>query len=162
MSNIYNIVSHNIKKANRGKELWKNIKNKLKLEDKDFVILIPSLNREYNYYGILYLDQYLKQNKAKRGFVLTVDESATANVHRFSNRVNKIIDISREEAELLMEFYSLYKFSNNFTIVSLEEPKGRSGKNIVGKFGITVEEAIAVGVYGIRDYKKTDCKVLDR
>lgn len=148
------ILEENIRKANEGRKLWLDVCKKYELSDDDYVILIPSLNKEYNYYGLLYLNEFRKKVKAEKIIILTYDERVKRSAKIFLNKIYDICNFSRESAELLMKFYCLYMFTDKLVIISLEEPEGRNGMQLIGKKGITLEEVMAIGVYGLKEFKK--------
>jgi hypothetical protein len=143
---------NNIKKAYAGRAIWLDIVKKYNLSEKDYVILMPSLSREYNYYGLLYFDQFMKHAKADRGIILTSDERVVKTASLFSENIADVVEFSQKKAELLMKFYCLYMFTDKLVIISLEEPEGRSGLQLVGKKNMTLEEIMAIGVYGLKEF----------
>ncbi|AGF58317.1 hypothetical protein B0P06_003368 [Clostridium saccharoperbutylacetonicum] len=151
---IRQILEQNINKAQEGRNLWIEICNKYKLGDEDYVILMPSLNAEYNYYALLHLSEFIDRVRAEKIIILTYDENVKKIGKMFSNKICDIYDFSREEAEYLMKFYCLYMFTDKLIIISLEEPEGRNGRQLIGKKGITLEELIAIGIYGLKECKK--------
>lgn len=155
-SNMRNLLLDNISKAYKGRELWIKLIEENSISDKTYVILMPSLNRKYNYYALLHLNQFLEQKNADQVVILTFDEEVIESAEIFSEKVKKVINFSRESSELLMKFYSLYMFTDKLIIVSLEEPEGRSGMQLIGKKGITLEEVIAIGIYGLRKFESVE------
>lgn len=147
-------LNESIEKAYNGRKLWLDIFEKYKLSDRDYVILMPSLNSEYNYYALLHLDEFVRKVKAEKIIILTYDDRVQSTGKLFTNRIHDICYFSRENMELLMKFYCLYMFTDKLIIVSLEEPEGRSGKQLIGKKGITLEEIIAIGIYGLEKCEK--------
>lgn len=168
MGNFKNIVLKNIIKAYKGRKIWIKLLKSYGLTDKHYVVLMPSLNRDYNYYALLYLDKFLEKENAEGALILTYDENVKKCARMFSGKIIDVADFSREKAELLMKFYCLYQFTYRLIIASLEEPEGRDGLNLVGKKGITIEEIIAVGLYGLNredraappEYKGNDPEIL--
>ena len=41
-------------------------------------------------------------------------------------------------------------FTNKLIIVSLDEPQGRNGTNLIGTKGVTEEEIVAIGILGLK------------
>lgn len=148
------ILEKDIEKAYKGRQLWIELRDKHQWGDGDYVILMPSDDKECNYYSLLYLNSFINQNKGQRAYLLTCDEGVKRNAARFSDKICDIIDFSRESAECLMKFYSLYTFTDKLIIASLNEPEGRSGLRLIGKKGLSVEEIVAIGIYGLRKFEK--------
>lgn len=151
--NIDKILDENIKRASIGRSLWISFIEKYQPEDKDFILLMPSANREYNYYSLLYIKQFIQYKKANKIYVLTFDECVKKSCYLFSDQL-EIVDFSREDARNLMKFYSLYMFTDKLIIASLDEPEGRSGKQLIGKKDITIDEIFAIGIFGLRKFHK--------
>lgn len=150
---IDKILGENIKLASLGRSLWISFIENYKLGDRDFVLLMPSANRDYNYYSLLYINQFIQEKKADKVYILTFDEKVKKSYHLFSDKT-EVVHFSREDARKLMKFYSLYMFTDKLIIASLDEPEGRTGIQLIGKKGITLEEIIAVGVFGLREFRK--------
>ncbi|NRT73710.1 hypothetical protein [Clostridium beijerinckii] len=148
------IIDKNIEKASKGRQIWIKILEKYGIGDGDYIILMPSLNNEYNYYTLLHLNEFINKVNAKRIILLTHDSVVKKVAKLFSNKIYDILYFSREDAECVMKFYCLYKFTDSLIIASLDEPEGRNGKSLIGKNGITLEEVIAIGVYGLKEYKR--------
>lgn len=147
---LENILEQSINEAWEGRKLWLDLAERYKLGDGDYVVLMPSDDRDCNYYSLLYLDEFLNRIRGKRAYILTWDDCVKRNAAHFSDRIGEVIDFPRRSAELLMRFYSLYSFTDKLIIASLDEPDGRSGRKLIGRKGLTVEEIVAIGIYGLR------------
>lgn len=140
----------------QGRKDWLQFVNQVRLGERDYAILFPSLNRVWNDLALLYADDFAASVKAERLFLLTHDEHVKQNGHHLSRRVAEIIPYSREQAVRLMKFYSLYMFTDQLIIASLNEPDGRDGERIVGRKGISIDEVFAVGVYRMQRFTKRE------
>lgn len=153
-NNIFELFISNLKKAFKGRRIWIDLIKKHNITDKDYIILMPSLNRDYNYFALLYINQFLEQKKYNKIIILTFDNRVMKCCSLFSDKINKAINFSRENSELIMKYYCLYKFTDKLIFASLKEPKGRNDYNLIGRNGITLEEIFAIGIYGNKSFKK--------
>ena len=111
------------------------------------VVLFPSTDEEVNEISLKYTRK-LAENKEKI-IVLTHDKQIISRAAEFEENIS-VVEYSREEAEDLMRFYCLYQFTDKLIIASVTEPEGRKGSGLIGHKGISLEEVIAVGVFGMR------------
>lgn len=118
------------------------------------VILMPSCEDSYNYYALLYMNQFLKKSKRDNAVLLTWDKRVIQCAKDFSENITSVIPFSRRKAELLMKYTSLYNFDDRLTVASLVEPIGRDGHALIGVRGLTEEELFAIGVYGLFPFDK--------
>lgn len=138
------LLEESIAKARRGRESWIKLTGSL---TGDFaVVLFPSGDREINDISLKYAKKLAEQKE--KVVLLTFDEVLLAQKDSFPPDI-EILRYEREEAEELMKFYALYQFTDKLFIASLTEPEGRTGKGLIGRNGITLEELIALGIFGI-------------
>lgn len=144
-------VKRELKKSKRevkkGWFLWSLLMKTHKEIQNTAVILMPSKNDAYNYYAMLYVNQYLNKIERENAVILTHDKRVIRDAKNFSPNITSVIPWSRKKAKLLMKYASLYEFDNRLCIASLEEPYGRNGERLVDVKGITQEEIFAIGVY---------------
>ncbi|WP_411678498.1 hypothetical protein [Caproicibacter sp.] len=151
--NLRKTLRRNLRKAYQGWYLWHCLVKKYRLQN-TAVVLMPSENRDYNYYALLYLDQMLEKKGFKSAILLTHDDAVVKSASLFSAKIEAVQPFSREQAEKLMQFYSMFEFDVRFLVASLEEPAGRNSTGLIGKKGTTAEEIFAIGVYGLLPLKK--------
>ena len=108
---------------------------------------------EINYYGLLYLDEFLLRNGYDRAMIFTCDETVLSKANDFSKHICEIVFL-KEEMTSLVDYYSLLKFVPSVVLVSLDKPAGRRGTNLLGKNGLSVEQMIAIGVYFLIPFEK--------
>ncbi|MBE5926117.1 MAG: hypothetical protein E7270_04055 [Lachnospiraceae bacterium] len=136
-----------IDKAYRGRENWIKFIEENNLDDKDYVVLFPESGTEINKIAVKYVNKLALTSR--KILVLTYDE-ALLNLKNCEGNV-KVIRCEREQAEEIMQFYSLYQFTDRLIIVSLKEPEGRCGENLVGVNGLTFDEIVAIGIFGMKE-----------
>ena len=148
-------VLRRIDEAKQGRELWIDLIETYGINNNDQVILFPSEYDEWAYYGAVHLDRFIKTFGYKRAIALCHDEKIMDCIREHS--INpEIHHFSREKAEKLMAFYSLYLFTDNLIIFSPNEPAGRNGNALVGKKGITVEDVVVYTLYRLNKLSKPD------
>lgn len=137
------LLDKSIEMAYRGREDWINLTSEYNIGDRDYVVLFPKIDREINDIAVKYVKKLTEKGKV----LLLSHDNILLNISGVNGLAARFY--SREEAENLMKFYALYQFTDRLIIVSLDEPEGRAGKNLAGKNGITTEELIAVGIFGM-------------
>lgn len=139
----------NLFKSYSGWFQWKKI-NLTKGIGNTEVVLFPSKNTELNFLALIYLDEYLNKIKRDDVIILACDERVISSAHLFSKLILKKQIFSRVHAENLMQLYCLYKFTENLTIISLDEPYGRNAYKVVGKYNTSLEEVLKICIYGMK------------
>jgi len=134
--------------ANRFKQAWLGHREWIKLSKrhgitgKTIVIMMPHADCGYNDIALKHLGALKNQRKADDVLVLSYDESIlTQNIFNDGKNV-KMIPYPYEKMKLIMTCYCLYKFYPYLYFVSLTQPNGNSGEELVGFNGITEEELI--------------------
>lgn len=151
-NNIFNLLICNLKKAFMGRQLWIKLVKRYNIISDDYIVLMPSLNRDYNYYSLLYMNQFLQNKKYNKVIILTFDNRVIKSYKLFSDKITLALNVSQKNLDLILKYYCLYKFTDKLIIISLDKPKGRNDYNLVGKNGITTEELISIGVYGNKKF----------
>ena len=132
-----------------GKFVWHNlIKNNPEIQN-TVIVLMPSEDEVVNQYALLYLDKLIEKVCRKNAVILTHDVAVIKNVVAYSDKIVKVVPFTRKQALKLMKYATLCEFDNRLYIASLEEPYGRFGSRMEGINGITKEEIVAAGIYGI-------------
>lgn len=146
--------------ALKGWEEWHRIIKKYELKKPEFtstaVVLLPKDDLENSYFALLYLDRMLRRRDMKSAVVLTVDPLICNAAKLLSSKLRGVEVISEEGVDALLQYYALCFFDPRFIAASLTEPSGRNGKDLEGVNGITIEELVAIGVYGIIPYVQAD------
>ncbi|GAA4719272.1 hypothetical protein [Brevibacillus fulvus] len=151
-------VQNRLSEAYEGRRLWIALTEKLKFGNRDYVIVMPSLDAKLNYVSLLYLDQFAANKKAEKIYLVTLDEKVKKAYPLFTNRLEGCIDLSEDELNSLIKFYSLYMFTDKLVIMSFARPQGRTGENLIGKKGITLEELVSLGLYQNEEFVKEERK----
>ncbi|MBQ4068836.1 MAG: hypothetical protein IJC76_06255 [Lachnospiraceae bacterium] len=141
------ILQESIDKAYRGRESWIKLFEEYGLGNRDYVVLFPAENNTVNPIAIRYINKLA--GMADKVLVLAYDNEVLNNSEYQENVT--VIRYEREQAEELMQFYSLYQFTDRLIIVSLDEPEGRCGGPLVGVNGITMDEMVAIGIFGFKE-----------
>lgn len=130
--------------AYKGREDWIRLISEYNIGDRDYVVLFPKIDREINDIAVKYVERLTENGNV----LLLTHDDVLLNMNEIKGLNTKFY--SREDAENLMKFYALYQFTDRLIIVSLDEPEGRTGRNLAGKKGITLEEIIALGIFGVQ------------
>ncbi|WP_019153829.1 hypothetical protein [Robertmurraya massiliosenegalensis] len=150
------VLQEKLNFAYEGRNLWIELMKNVNFGVNDYVILMPSDDKEVNYYTLLYLNQFAEVKNVEKIYLVTFDKNIMKSYSLFINKPTQCINLSRENIEKLMNFYNLYMFTDKLIIASLDELKGRTAKNLVDKKGITLEEIISIGILQNRKFIKED------
>ena len=132
-------------KAFKGLLLWKKLEKKF---NADKYILMPKEKEEYNFFTLLYMDEFIEKNgDIKKIILLTFDKGVKKSLKIFAN-TNKveIYPITRKKAEYIIQYYALYEFSTKLKIISLTEPYDTCGENLIGVKGVTKEDLVCFDI----------------
>lgn len=148
-------IARNLTAARHGKRKYKKILksfHKQVLSNIDdptsAIFLFPSSDNEVNYYGLLYLEEYLFRTNKTEYAVITSNRI----VYNACKKCSKNPDIylwSDSDINDLISYYKLYPFDNRIIIVSLDTPAGRRASNLVGVKTLTKEMLVAIGIYSL-------------
>lgn len=138
--------------------MYNSLRTQINFED-TALIIFPEHNKEINYYGLLYLDEYLVRNLKKNVYIMTCDKTVAQSVALFTSKYHFVQYCSEKEMESLLSLYGLINFEFNLTIVSLKWPTVRNGEYLVGAKNTSLEMVIAIGIYFLIPYKKISKKI---
>ncbi len=130
--------------ADKGKQLWETIDERF---NADLYILFPHVNEEYNYYALLYLDEYIVAKKAEKVVLITMESVIKKALPVFSKSKAEVYEVSNDDIKAIIKYYALYEFSTRLTIISLKEPYDTCGENLLGVKGVTKEDLLCFDIY---------------
>jgi len=160
------IIKSNLKSAKMGKKFFSAVvddsavkrafkKNK-KLSKAPYtqVILFFEEDDELNMYGMRYLDEYILRNNPYETVVLSCSKFVNDNIHKLVNSKITMYNITFQNAKDIIMFLRLAEFDRMIKIISLEEPLGRNGNNLLYSGKISKELMVAVGIYRLIPFEK--------
>lgn len=144
-------------KALKGWYRWKLLKCRYLIK-KDFrVILFSEPYGELNEAALEYLPDFLQKSYCSSAVLLTVEEETyikaremIAEAVPWKKYRIKVLHISQEYCCDILAYYSLCKFSEQFTLISLNKPYGNWGYKLIDRNGITIKELVCLGIYVLR------------
>lgn len=142
--------------ADKGKRLWELLDEKY---DADLYIIFPHEKEEYNYYAMLYLDEYISVKKAEKVVLITNESVIKRALPYFSEKQVEIYEISGDDIKAIIKYYALYEFSTRLTIISLKEPYDTCGENLLGVKGVTKEDLLCFDIYRFSENPHKDLPV---
>ena len=110
-------------------------------------ILFPSLNSEYNFWGIIMLPEFIINNDYEKIIIISSDERIITSVK--SLNISNIFceSIKFQKLLCLIRYYALMDKSDIWTVVSVEEPYSTGAEKLLGKKGITYKEIVYYDIY---------------
>lgn len=130
--------------ADTGKQLWEAIDDEF---DADLYIIFPHVNEEYNYYALLYLDEYISAKKAEKVVLITSESVIKKALPLFCEKKLVIYRADSDDIKAIIKYYALYEFSTRLTIISLKVPYDTCGENLLGVKGVTKEDLLCFDIY---------------
>ena len=116
--------------------------------------IFPESDGKVNYYGLLYLDEYLVRNLLKEALIVTNSPGVMKVADQFTPKIRDIVIVSDKEMDDLIAYLKLTEDDSRFVIVSLRHPVTRNAKHLVGVKDLTVEQIVAIGIYFIIPYRQ--------
>jgi len=153
MHNLHKIINEKLEYASMGLSEWHRIDSGYDLQQNDYVVLFCDDDIEVNESGMLYLDTFLDRVEGNKVVVLTNNKFVADNIKDYSKKIISVEECNDEQVTCLLSLYSLFHFDHRFRVVSLEKPHGRKAKSLIGVKGTTVEQLVAIGVYGIIPFR---------
>ncbi len=139
------IIEKKLKVMKKGKQIIQKILSKL--PDKTAIVVFPDSGSIDNYYGLLYLDNFLQNFHYEKVWIITASNLFEKVVPVLVDSDYKIINMNQEDVDKIITLFSLTSINPAFWVASLSIPNGRKAANLVGIKGLTYEEVFAVGVY---------------
>ncbi|MBR4227348.1 MAG: hypothetical protein IKR86_11435 [Candidatus Methanomethylophilaceae archaeon] len=116
--------------------------------------LFPEEDGKVNYYGLLYLDEYLVRNLLKEALIVTSCPGVMKVADLFTPKIRDVVILTDEEMDDLIAYLKLTEDDSRFVIVSLTKPATRNAKHLVGVKDLTVEQIVAIGIYFIIPFRQ--------
>lgn len=138
------MVDELLRQAEKGKAVWENIDNKY---DSEQYFIFPHENDEYNFYALLYLDQFMMENKLNKAVILCSDPVFEKVVPLFTQKDIVVYRIEKENIDAMLRYYGLFEFSTRLKIISLTKPYDTYGENLLGIKNVTKEDLLCYDIY---------------
>ena len=133
-----------LEEIKEGKNIFDNLIQRFKIEDRDSVILFPHIDEEINAAGCILLPMYIKKRNPNKVIVLFVENAILKPVKQHNILW---ISIKEQQVECLLAYYSLCDLGCNFIVMSLTKPYGRFGEKVIKRNNITLKEVIIYCIY---------------
>jgi len=134
----------------QGRRDWLELYNDFSISNTDYVCLLPYYSREFTYYSIIYLKQYIEQSN--QSIYVFTDKEIVIEALAYLD-VSSIYK-SEDTINSLLSYYNLYMFTDKLIVLSPTKPNGRTAFNLVTQGIIDVEEFISVGILQNRNFKR--------
>ena len=133
-----------IKGIQRGRNLWKEFKRDFAIKENDLVVIYPDKTLVES--AEKYIDLYVAKRNIISVYAITKEsDSLCASLY------NHILQINEEEMECLTSYYSMIPFHKTLAFMSLTQPQGRIEINSMRNHGITTEDIIKYGIFGLSE-----------
>ena len=100
-----------------------------------------------------YIDTFLQRVNGEKAIIVTDRQEVKKNARIYSENIKKILLINEDQMIRFIDLFELYGFAPHLVVVSLDIPYSRKSSNQIGKNHISVEQLIAIGVYGIIPFR---------
>jgi len=155
IEDLHEVYKENFKSAKAGRMFYDNLRaTHLSKANEDDILMVvfPEDDDLCNYYGLLYLDQFLVRSLKRGALIVTCNDLVYYSAKVFARKVENTVKISRSDMDDMLNMYNLNPVKGMF-FVSLSKPEGRTAYRLLNAKGITKEMLIAVGVYWIIPYR---------
>lgn len=142
------MLEERIEAAKRGRKCWLEFIEKYDITAKQYVILLPDDNKDYNRPALKYLPEFLEKRGITTAYVLTWDKWTLETGKELSEGIT-MVKCNKQEIQDIIQLYCLYEFAPNIIIASLDQPSGRKGNGIIGKKNLENDEVFAGIVYSL-------------
>jgi len=154
IDDINKISNEKFKLAKVGKKLYRRIhRNYLNSSTSPMIFVFSDDDDICNYYGLLYLNEFLDRNSKEEALILTNNDKVERNARLFSDRIKDVIKLSDNDTSGIISLYCLKPF-DGIVFISLSKPEGRTAFRLIGINDLTKEILVAVGIYFIIPFKK--------
>lgn len=143
---IRNLLKKRFRQAFLGRKYFLEISKCIKCNKTAFIVF-PEHDKELNFYGLLYLDDFATDSEYDSLVVITSDCLVAKTASLFSKKIEVVHEISEENMNNLISYYEFYNFSDDFSVLAIEKPEGRRGNNIIGKKSLSKEQFVKIGIY---------------
>ena len=143
---IRNLLKKRFRQAFLGRKYFLEISKCIKCKKTAFIVF-PEHNKELNFYGLSYLDDFATESSYDSFVIVTSDSIVAKSASSFSQKIETVSIVSDAEIDELVSYYELYNFCDDFFCISLEKPEGRRGYNIIGRNGLSKEQFVKIGIY---------------
>lgn len=153
---VKSVLRKKFKYAWQGRKTFLHVYKKNRGLEKTAYILFPEDDDELNFYGLLYLDDLSDFSSYENFVIITSCKIISQSAKYFCNKIKNIYEVSKDESDRLLAYYSLYKFYKNLLCVSIDMPDARRGSNILGKNNVSKEQLVGIGIYHIMPFRKDE------
>lgn len=134
-----------------GRYEWKKLIKEFGIKNKQiYVLLFSETERELNEQALLHMNDLIANRIAEGVIILSVDGTVDEEAYNYSDKIIALKNYSEKKVRYLMKYYTLYKFSEKFIIISFTRPEGNLAYKAVGINGINVEDMVCLGIYNLR------------
>lgn len=134
--------------AFQGKRIWECYCRKYSISNSCVTIVLMEDYALWNACAIRYLPAFMKRKSAKRALIL-VKNGLHIDISEVRNAVLK--RIKEKDAERLLNYYTLFRFSDNLVFFYTNRPQDNRSEFILKHTEITMDELICLGLYRLRE-----------
>lgn len=140
--------------AFEGWKIWHRCIKKYQMKVDTAFVLAPSEDARINYYGLKYLDQFLKTNQMKEAVLVVTDRNKRKLNYALSDQICGITVVASRQMERILTYYYACNPDRRFVVMDIDSiPERKNVRNLAGVQGITIEKVIAAGVYRLMPEK---------
>lgn len=156
--------------ALRGRMIWKRLCGKYGIDSFCVTIVLAEDDALWNACALRYLPAFMKRKSANRALILAksgihIDTGEGKNeVHTDTGEVkngvciktgeakNTLLKrIKEKEAEYLLSYYTLFRFSDNLVFFYTNRPQDNRSEFALKHTEVTMDELICLGLYRLRE-----------
>ena len=145
-----------VRKARLGWRIWKKMMRRLRIDYDTAVLVLPEKDEAWNECALRYFPAYAKRKSAKRSFIIARDRETAEKIKSMDIGVENcaVLSLARSKMNLLLKYYCLHKFFDNFVMMYMDEPHDNDTKRILQQGNVSMEEVVCLCFYQLREVPK--------
>lgn len=134
--------------AFRGRMIWERLCRKYSVKSSCVTIVLAEDNAPWNACALRYLPAFMGRKSANRALILVKN-----GIHIDRNAVlyAALNWITEKEAEYLLNYYTLFRFSDNLVFFYTNRPQNNQSEFTLKYTDVTMDELVCLGLYRLRE-----------
>jgi hypothetical protein len=135
-----------------GRREWRRQAKEHCITDETLVIAMPHCGSALNEIALGLIDRLIAQKRPDKTLILTPDKEILRAEPQLRGcaAATRVAAASADSLRSIMDYYCAHRCHRNFYVVSLTEPRGAGGAELLGVNGVTAEELVRLAILRLR------------
>ena len=125
-----------------GRRKWLEIKRKYYVQDGTFVALFPGYEKEFHDSVIQNYDDFVARKYITNSIFLICNDEIEKLAEQYIQSNIRIVKVSENDCKKILLYYGLCVFYGDFTVFSLQFPKGNTVGRIIDSAKMNMDEFV--------------------